>query len=235
MYDEFEEDSNDNARRRPPTWQVVVLAIGAGLLLIGGAAAVLNHSRVQHSNQLAAKYGLASSTSDVSVQDRCVASFRDDYDNASPTDKAALPPGGMTLVAPRVCALAVQNSVVRDDGSMTYANAKRLAIEAINQMGKARFQTLVFNELAIKRYHLAASGHATRQDRCYAMGYSGYDALPQKIKNDYPPRPRFFHVIRDACTTGIAHGLVPNSGAPSRNNTALLITDALRRERCRCK
>jgi hypothetical protein len=235
MYDEFDDDEKSRSKRRPPTWQIIVLIVGAGLLLLGAASAVINHQRVQHSNHLAVKYGLASSTKNVSLTSRCVAFLRNDYDHSSASDKAGLPPGGITMLAPTACSLGVQHGVVRDDGSMSYDNANKMGIEAIKQIGTARFQTLVFTELAVKRYHLAAAGHVTRADRCLAMGYSGYDALPQKTKNDYPARARMFRLIRDACVTGIESGLVPSSGAPTRRNMALMLNDAIRRERCACK
>jgi hypothetical protein len=227
VWDEFDDDSRSGTRRLPPTWQIVVLAVGVGLLAIGGAAAFVNQSRVARSNRLAVKYGLATSTKHVSLVARCTAALTNEYDTTSAPSKASLPPGGLAVLAPKICALGVQEGVVRQDGTMTREDAKTVTVAALERMGKARVQTLIFNELAVAPYHLAKPGHVTRWDRCVAMGYSGYDGLTAAAKSSFPPRSRFFQAVRTACTNGIARGLVPQSGAPSGQDTALLLREAL--------
>ena len=113
---------------------------------------------------------------------------------------------------------------------MTYDDSANVTIEVGTRLGTARLQTMVFTELAITEYHLARPGHVTRWDRCAAMGYSGYDALPAKVKSGLIPRARMFRAVRTMCAIGIARGLVPPSGAPTRRNTALLLAEALGRK-----
>jgi hypothetical protein len=228
VYDDFDDDDRRSwTRRRPPTWQIVVLAIGAGLLVIGGAAAIVSHHRVAHSNRLAVKYGLATSTKQVSLVARCTAALRDEYDTASAPARAVIPPGAWTVLAPNICALGVQEGVVRQDGTMTRQDGEKVAVATFERMGQARVQTMMFNELAVTPYRLAKPGHVTRWDRCLAMGYSAYDGLSAEMKSDLPTRARFFRAVRSACTNGIARGLVPPSGAPSQHDTSLLLAEAL--------
>jgi hypothetical protein len=223
VYDDFD----DVRRVRRPTWQIVVVAIGVGALVIGSAAALMNQNRVAHSNRLAVKYGLATSTKHVSLVARCTAALRNEFDTSSAQSKAMLPAGGLAVLAPRICAVGVQQGVVEQDGTMTREDAEDATVAAIGRLGQARVQTLIFNELAVTRYHLAKPGHATRWDRCVAMGYSGYDGLTAQIRSEFPPRARFFRAVRSACTNGVTRGMVPPSGAPSTNDTALLLREAL--------
>lgn len=227
MWDEFDDDSRSGTRRLPPTWQLVILAIGVASLVIVGAAALLSHSRVARSNGLAVKYGIATSTKHVSLVARCTAALRNEYDTTSAPSKASVGPGGLAVLAPKICALGVQEGVVRQDGTMTREDAKNVTVAALDRMGHARVDTLIFNELAVAPYHLAKPGHVTRSDRCLAMGYSTYDGMTAAQKNGFPPRSRFFQAVRSACANGIARGLVPPSGAPSSQDTALLLREAL--------
>jgi hypothetical protein len=85
----------------------------------------------------------------------------------------------------------------------------------------------MFNELAVTPYRLARPGHVTRLDRCDAMGYSAYDQLTPAQSASYPPRGRFFAAVRYACTVGIKRGMVPPSGAPTRSDTATLLSEGI--------
>ena len=114
------------------------------------------------------------------------------------------------MLAPKICALGVEEGVVRHDGAMTRQNAENVAVAAIERMGQARVQTLIFNELAVTPYHLAKPGHVTRWDRCVAMGYSGYDGQSAKMKSDFPPRARFFRSVARA-RTGSREGWSPRA------------------------
>jgi hypothetical protein len=227
VYDDFDDDGRNATRHLPPVWVIAVLTLGVVIAVMVGAMALINHNRVARSNRLAVKYGLATSTKDVSPAARCTAQFRNDYDTTSSSLKAGLPPGALAVLAPKACALGVQQGVVRQDGTVTEENANKLTVAAIERMGPSRFQTLVFNELAVTPYHLAKQGHVTRWHRCVAMGYSGYDAQSAEMNRALPPRAQFFPAVREACTNGIARGLVPPSGAPSQRDTALLLREAL--------
>lgn len=224
MYDDFDDS---RTRRLPPTWQLAVLAIGAAVLLIGAAAALVNHNRVARSKRLAVKYGLATSTKDVSLVARCSAAFRDEYETSSSPPTAVLPKNALVVLAPKVCAAGAQRGFVREDGTMTRENAESVTIATVEKLGRARVQTLIYTGLAVSPYHLAKPGHVTRWDRCVAMGYSGYDAQTAASKSTLPPRADFFRAVRVACTNGIARGLVPASGAPSPRDTGLLLREAL--------
>jgi hypothetical protein len=230
-YDELD-DVPGSARRRARWVPVVVISI-ALIALIAGGFGLWNHLRVSRADGLAVQYGAASSTDDVSLADRCTGVMREDYDRSDDPGKAGLPPQAFALLAPKVCALGVERGLVQSDGTMSVQAGNDLTLEVIEGMGAERFQTLVFNELAVA-YDLAEPAKATRWDRCVAMGYSGWDAQP--TKEGLPPRERFFSAIREVCTVGIKRGIVPPSGAPVINSpedaamqqllTAALLTPA---------
>ena len=68
MYDEFEDAGRKRTRSQPRTWLIIVLAVVVALAVVGGAVpSLLNQHRVDRSNGLAVKYGLATSTKQVSV------------------------------------------------------------------------------------------------------------------------------------------------------------------------
>lgn len=196
--------------------------IGVGLGIMGIAGVVITHHRVDRANGFAVKYGAAASKGQATPTARCVGEMHHEYDTSNDARKATFPPKVLALLTPKICALGVSEGVVRTDGTMSTTSGYRLTSEIVRRMGVSRFQTLMFNELAVDAYHLARSGHVTRWDRCAAMGYSAYDGQGAKVKTDYPPRARMFRAVRDACTNGIARGLVPPSGAPTQRDTALL-------------
>jgi hypothetical protein len=226
MYDEFEFDGQERAhpvRRWLRTGFLVVL----GLAIVGtGAGVLVSHHRVDRANKDAVKYGVAGSTKHVSLTARCAGAVHAYYDTKSPL-KTGIPPHFVTFLAPKVCAHAVQEGFVHPDGSMSYDDIANSTAQVMSQVGMTRVQTMVFTELAVNPYHLARQGAVTRLDRCLAMGYSGYDAQKPAVKRDFPARSRFFRAVREACTNGIALGLVPPTGAPTRRNTALLMREAL--------
>jgi hypothetical protein len=189
-----------------------------------------DHHRVARANLLAVKYGVAQSKNHVSLIARCIGALRNDYDTSSAPGKAGLPPHAFAFLAPKLCARGVEEGIVKPDGMMSYDDAVNVAREVSTRIGVSRLQTMIFTELAITQYQLAQRGHVTRWDRCAAMGYSAYDAQTAKVKNDLIPRSRMFRAVRDMCTIGIARGLVPPSGAPTRRDTALLLSEALSRQ-----
>src|SRR6266496_1961274 len=170
MYDEFDGGSRTRPVQR---WLLVALAVVVGLTALGaGGAVLLQRHRVTQANTKAVKYGLASSTKHVSVTARCAGAVHAYYDTKSPL-QTGIPPRAVTVLAPKVCALAVQEGRVRPDGTMSYDDMANATSEVMSRFGVARVQTLVFTELAIAPYHLARRGSVTRRDRCVAMGYSG--------------------------------------------------------------
>src|SRR5437870_12391019 len=119
MYDEFESDGHSNARpvRR---WLLIVFVVVVGLAIVGaGAGFLLNHNRVDRANKDAVKYGLAGSTKHVSLAARCAGAVHAYYDTKSPL-KTGMPPHAIKVLAPKICALGVQEGLVRPDGSMSY-------------------------------------------------------------------------------------------------------------------
>jgi hypothetical protein len=210
-YDDHDDVSESPGRRAP--WVLVGVVSIVVIALV--AAVGLWNPRVSRADELAVKYGAASATDDASLADRCTGLIREDYDRSSDPGKAGLPPQAFALLAPKVCALGVERGLVQSDGTMSVQAGKDLTLEVIEGMGADRFQTLVFDELAVA-YDLAEPGKATRWDRCVAMGYSGWDAQPTKA--GLPPRERFFRAMREVCTVGIKRGIVPPSGAPVINS-----------------
>jgi hypothetical protein len=224
MYDEFDGQPQAHPVRR---WLRIVFLAVVGLAIVGvGGGVILSHHRIDRANKDAVKYGVASSTKHVSLTVRCAGAVHAYYDTKSPL-KTGIPPHFLTFIAPKVCARAVQEGRVQPDGSMSYDDIANSTAQVMSQIGMARVQTMIFTELAVNPYHLARPGAVTRRDRCLAMGYSGYDAQKPAVKRNLPPRSRFFRAVREACTNGIARGLVPPSGAPTRRNTALLMGEAL--------
>jgi hypothetical protein len=189
-------------------------------------SAFLHHKRVQRANDLAVRYGLARSPDAVSEVGRCTAALRDDYDHTDSVEKAGLPPKTLKALAPHVCSLAVEQGLVNSAGELKDSAAgKRLTVEAIKEIGVARFQTMEFTELAVRYQLAAAANQATRWDRCVAMGLSGYDA--QSSRAGLPSRELWERAVRRACAVGVRRGLVPNSGAPSTATTRALMLEAL--------
>jgi hypothetical protein len=205
---------------------LVVLIATAALMCVGALGAFLHHKRVERANDLAVSYGLARSPGAVSDVARCIAVLRDDYAHTDSPVKAGLPPHTLKVLATHICSVAVKQGLVDSAGKVEQsADIKGLAIDAIREVGLARFQTMEFSELAV-RYRLAASAKtATRWDRCVAMGLSGYDEL--QSKDALPSRSLWRLAVRRACTIGIRRGLVPPSGAPSVSTTRALMLEAV--------
>ncbi|HWM14921.1 MAG TPA: hypothetical protein VNO56_10600 [Gaiellaceae bacterium] len=180
--------------------------------VLGGGFALWQHLRESRADGLAVKYGIAASEDEATLADRCTGVMREEYNRSDDPRKAGLPPKVEALLSPKMCALGVQRGLVEDDGTMSEEAGEELSLAVIEQMGVERFQTLLFDELAVTQYHLAKAGEVTRWDRCVAMGYSGWDA--QLSKDGLPPRETFRRAIRSACTIGIERGIVPASGAP---------------------
>jgi hypothetical protein len=151
--------------------------------------------------------------------------LREEYNRSDSPLKAGFPPQAYALIAPKACALGVERGLVNDDGTMSERTGHDLMVAAVERMGVARFQTLVFNELAVNQYHLAERGRVTRWDRCVAMGYSGYDA--QRAQDRLPRRGLFFRAVREACTVGVERGIVPQGGAPATASLRRLLAAAL--------
>jgi hypothetical protein len=168
----------------------------------------------------------ASAAAGATPRQRCVAELFREYDSSSDPSKIVLPPRIARMVAPRVCALAEQRGLLENGVALASADAQDLTTEVVRRIGIARFQTLLFTELAFSQYHLARTrSTVTRLDRCVAMGLSAYDA--HHASDAYPPRPRWTVAVRRACTTGIRRGLVPPSGAPSEPVVKALLDEAL--------
>src|SRR5438067_2687843 len=165
MYDAFEFDSQSQVRpvRR---WLQIVFLVVLGLAIVGAAAGVLlSHLRVDRANRDAVRYGLATSTKHVSLTARCAGAVHAYYDTKSPLT-TGIPPHAIQVLAPKVCDLGVQQGLVQPDGSMSYDDMANATAQAMNQIGMARLQTMIFNELAVTPYHLARIGAITRWDRC---------------------------------------------------------------------
>jgi hypothetical protein len=193
-------------------WAYLALAFGPALLAVG-AIALWNHGRVERADGLAVRYGAASSEEKATLADRCVGVMRAEYDRSDDPRKAGLPPKVYAQLAPDVCALGVQRGLVKDDGTMSEEAGAELTLGVIERLGVSRFQTAVYNELAVAQYHLARPGNVTRLHRCVAMGFGGWDAQP--VKEGLPPRDLFFEAVRKACRLANGRGLIPPSGAPA--------------------
>jgi hypothetical protein len=193
-------------------WVYLALPL-ASALLAAGVVGVWNQARVDRAADLAVRYGEAPSAESASLADRCVGVMRADYDRSDDPRKAGLPPKTYAVLAPEVCALGVERGLVKDDGTMSEQAGKELTLAAIERVGASRFQTMVYNELAVSQYHLAEPGKVTRLHRCFAMGYGGWDAQP--VKDSLPPRDVFFEAVRKACRTGVKRGIIPASGVPA--------------------
>jgi hypothetical protein len=214
------------ARRR--RFVVVILILAGALLCAGAAGAFLKHKSVSRANHLAVHYGLAQSSHNVSLQARCVARAVEEYVHSTDPGKAGIPPQAFKFLAPKACALAIQRGLVRSDGELN-TNGNQLIVEAGNKFGKAWVQRMIFTELAVSPYHLAQSkSQVTRWDRCVAMGFSGYDAQQQRVKEGLPPRAVFVRAVRQACTIGMRRGVIPESGAPSVDVLRSLMAQAIR-------
>ncbi|HSC48864.1 MAG TPA: hypothetical protein VLD16_01265 [Gaiellaceae bacterium] len=219
-YDEF--DGGGAGRRWGRRAATVVLVPVLLLAVGGGAVGLWHHLRERRADALAVRYGAASSSSEVTLADRCTGVLRDSYDRYDKPVKVAFPPHTFAVIAPRVCTLGVQRGLVAKDGTMSEQSGYELMVAAVRNLGVARFQTIAFTELAVTRYHLARPGKVTPWDRCVAMGYSGWEA--RRSQEKLPSRERFFPAVRETCRLGIERGIIPASGAPlpgSRASSAL--------------
>ena len=199
----------------PPPRRIALVVVPLLVLAVAvafGGFALWDHLRTSRADALAVKYGAASSEGEATLADRCTGVMREEYNRSDDPRKAGLPPKAYALLAPQVCALGVERDLVQNDGTMTEEAGEELTLAVIDRMGAARFQTLLFDELAVTQYRLAKPGEVTRWDRCVAMGYSGWDAQPSK--ESLPPRETFRRAVRETCTVGIERGIVPASGAP---------------------
>jgi hypothetical protein len=185
------------------------------VVLVGGVAA-WDELREDRANRLAVAYGAAPSKGSATLADRCTGVMRREYDITGTAATATIGPKMFASIAPKVCALGVERRLVADDGTMSEQSGYDLMTAVIEKMGTSRFQTLVFNELAVSEYHLAQPAKITRWHRCVAMGYSAFDARPEKA--GLPPRDLMRRAVRDVCTVGIRRGIVPPSGAPDAAN-----------------
>jgi hypothetical protein len=212
-----------------------LIAIAVVLAFAAGGAAAWAHARESRASSLAVKYGLAPSKGEATQVDRCTAVMLEDYESAGEAEKAGLGADAFGVLAPRVCSLGVSRGLVSSDGTMSDESSFGLTMDVMNQMGPARIQTLIFNELAVT-YGLAQPGKATRWHRCVAMAYSGYDAQP--TDTNLPPEARWQQAARSACKEGIERGIVSASGAPEVGSAeagqlfALICSEARRRGSC---
>jgi hypothetical protein len=201
-------------RRRVPT---IVVVLAGALVLVGGGIAAWGELRENRASSLAVKYGAAPSKADATLADRCVGVMREEYDVTDDPRVAGMGPKAFALLTPRICELGMERGLVEDDGTMSEQSGYDLTLAVIEEMGPARFQTLVFDELAVS-YRLARPGRVGRWHRCVAMGYSGWDSQPSA--SELPPRDVFRSAVREACTVGIERGLVPESGAAVSGSAA---------------
>jgi hypothetical protein len=196
-------------RRRWTIPLAIVLVAGA---LLGTGLGGWHYLRLNRANALAVKFGAAPSKGEATLADRCVGVMREVYETTNDPGKAGVPPKVDALLTPKVCALGVERGLVESDGTMSEEAGRELTMVVIERMGPARVQMLIYNELAVDQYHLAAAGQVTRWHRCVAMGYGGYDAQPSK--STLPPREEFQGAVRELCTAAIKRRLIPPSGAP---------------------
>jgi len=187
------------------------------LAVVGGGFALWKHLRESWADGLAVKYGIAASEDEATLADRCTGVMREAYILSDDPRKAGLPPKIDALLTPKICALGVQRGLVEDDGTMTEQAGEELTLAVIERMGVERFQTLLFDELAVSQYHLARQGEVTAWDRCVAMGYGGWDA--QLSKENLPPREPFRRAVREMCTVAVERGIMPASGFPAADSS----------------
>jgi hypothetical protein len=197
---------------------VFVLVAVIALALVVGAVPLWGYVRESRADGLAVKYGAAPSKGKATLADRCTGVMRDGYNRTDDPRTAMIGPKTWAFIAPKVCALGVGRGLVADDGTMTEKAGYDLMLAVTNRMGMGRFQTLMFNELAVGPYHLAKAGHVTRLHRCLAMSYSAYDGLPPG--GDLPTRDVWQRISRKVCTTAIKRGIIPESGAPISDSDA---------------
>ena len=186
------------------------------LAVVGGGFVLWDHLRESRADGLAVKYGAASSKDEATLADRCTGVMREAYDRSDDPRKAGLPPKVDALLTPKICALGVQRGLVEDDGTMSQQAGEELSLAVIDRMGVERFQTLLFDELAVSQYHLARQGEVTAWDRCVAMGYGGWDAQPSK--EGLPRREPFRRAVREMCTVAVERGIMPASGFPAADS-----------------
>jgi hypothetical protein len=196
------------------------IVFGALALTLAGAAALVLAMRQP------ARVATAPSADAGTLRQRCVDELEREYHTSTNPRKIYMSPRIIRQLGPRICALAERRGLLDGGVRLASADAQELTTEAIGQIGVARFQTILFTELAVSQYHLARSARrVTRLDRCVAMGLSAYDADHET--DPYPPRPRWAQAVRRACATGIRRGLVPASGAPREPVVRALMDEAL--------
>jgi hypothetical protein len=202
-----------SSRNKSHGWQVAA-AIVVGFCVIAGLGfGGWHYLRIDRANALAVKYGAAPSKGEATLVDRCVGVMREAYATSDDPLKAGVPPKADALLTPKVCALGVERDLVKSDGTMSEESGRELTLAVIQDLGPARVQALLYDELAVDVYHLAKAGEVTRLDRCVAMGYAGYDAAQGQVST-LPPRDHYRKAARKACSLGIRHGLIPESGSP---------------------
>ena len=198
---------------------VLVLVPLIAIALVVGGIRLVSHSRESRADGLAVKYGAAPSTELATLADRCTGEMREEYNTSDIPGKAGLGPKTWAFVAPKVCALGVERDLVRDDGTMTEQSGSELMMAVMQRIGIPRFQTRVFNELAVSRYHLAKAGQVTRWQRCVAMAYSGWDAAAPAGAGE-PSLDVARRALRETCTIAVKRGIIPASGAPVTDSAA---------------
>jgi hypothetical protein len=203
----------------PPPRRIVLVVVSLLVLAVAAVAggfALWDHLRTSRADALAVKHGAAPSTGEATLADRCMGVIHEEYDRSDDPRKAGIPPRTFARLAPQICALGVRRGLVQDDGTMTEEAGEDLASAVIERMGVTRFQTLVFDELAVTEYRLAKEGEVTPWDRCVAMGYGGWDAQPSKA--NLPERQAYRLAIREACTLAVERGIMPAQGFPAADS-----------------
>lgn len=186
------------------------------LAVVGGGFALWDHLRESRADGLAVKHGAAASEDEATLADRCTGVMREEYNRSDDPRKEGLPPRIDALITPKICALGVERGLVEDDGTMTEAAGEELTLAVIERMGVERFQTLLFDELAVTQYHLSKAGEVTGWDRCVAMGYGGWDAQPSK--EGLPARGPYRRAVREMCTVAVERGIMPADGFPAADS-----------------
>jgi hypothetical protein len=189
-----------------------LIAVAVLLALAAGGAAAWAQARENRAARLAVKYGFAPSKEEATLSDRCAGVMLYDFERTDPADRAGVGEDTLRVLAPRVCALGVSRGLVSDDGTMSEESGFRLTTDVVDQMGPARFQTLLYDELAVD-YGLARPGKTTRWHRCVAMAIGGWEAA-RRDGASMPPKADWERAARLGCTEGVKRGLVPASGAP---------------------
>jgi len=202
------------------TSQRHTIAFAALALAVAGAAALVVATRSP------TRVAAAPRADAATLRQRCTKEFLRERATSTSPGKVYMPAPITRMLAPRICALAESRGLLDAGVRLASTDAQDLTTDVIARIGVARFQTILFTELAVSQYHLASTARlVTRLERCIAMGLSAYDANHEK--DPYPPRPRWAAAVRHACATGVRRGLVPASGAPRTSVVRALMDDAL--------